>query len=274
MPINLDLRQPHKIIAANSHYYKTPTEVLYIDRVMPLHDLIYLVDGSWVITENEVEYPLDKGDVLLLAAGRHHYTRHPCLPETRTICIHVTSERNDNPECEHSLTLPTHLQMKNQPNVRHYFEEIVATLWSENPRKQERMSALFNLLILELADAQDARDQNRGTMVEEIIRIVNATPHRRYKVGEVAEMLYMSEKTLQNTMRQEVGVSFSEYQMNRKLEMVAVQLEIEPDMRLKEISALFGFCDEFHMSKAFKKKYGVSPNGYKALKRAEYENHD
>ena len=96
MAIGFNLAQPHRVVAANSHYYKTPTEVLYIDRVLPYHDLIYLVDGGWMITENGVDYPLEKGDVLLLAAGRHHYTRLPSLPETRTICIHITCEPGDD----------------------------------------------------------------------------------------------------------------------------------------------------------------------------------
>ena len=38
---------------------------------------------------------------------------------------------------------------------------------------------------------------------------------------------------------------------------------MEPDLKLHEISAAFGFHDEFHMSKAFKQKYGISPQEYR-----------
>ena len=104
MAIGFNLAQPHQVVAANSHYYKTPTAVLYIDRVLPYHDLIYLADGGWTITENSVDYPLERGDVLLLAAGRHHYTRLPSLPETRTICIHITCEPGDDENEPETLT--------------------------------------------------------------------------------------------------------------------------------------------------------------------------
>ena len=40
------LRNPHQVVAANSHSVRNSTEVLYIDRVLPYHDLIYLVDGG------------------------------------------------------------------------------------------------------------------------------------------------------------------------------------------------------------------------------------
>ena len=72
MSFSFDLHAPRQVVAANAHYYKLPTAERYIDRVLPQHDLIYLIDGCWSITENETEYALQKGDVLLLAAGRHH----------------------------------------------------------------------------------------------------------------------------------------------------------------------------------------------------------
>lgn len=266
MAIGFNLAQPHRVVAANSHYYKTPTEVLYIDRVLPYHDLIYLVDGGWMITENGVDYPLEKGDVLLLAAGRHHYTRLPSLPETRTICIHITCEPGDDENEAGTLTLPSLLHMKGTPEVKRYFEEIVTTLWAEKPHKQERMSALFTLLALELYERQTKIETDCPAIADEVMRIINAAPHKRYKLAEIADMLYVSTKTLENAMRKSVGMSFSAFQNQRKLEMVALQLEMEPDVRLKEIALVFGFCDEFHMSKAFKQQYGVSPQQYRREK--------
>ena len=77
MPIAFDLSVRHQVVAANAHYYKTPTDERYIDRTLQYHDLIYLVDGGWNIAETGEAYPLGRDDVLLLAAGRHHYTRLP-----------------------------------------------------------------------------------------------------------------------------------------------------------------------------------------------------
>jgi AraC-like DNA-binding protein len=47
--------------------------------------------------------------------------------------------------------------------------------------------------------------------------------------------------------------------------MVALQLKLEPDWKLSQIATAFGFYDEFHMSKAFKQKFGVSPSDYRNL---------
>ena len=48
--------------------------------------------------------------------------------------------------------------------------------------------------------------------------------------------------------------------------MIALQLEVEPELRLAEIAAEFGFCDEFHMSRAFKQQFGLSPLQYRRAK--------
>ena len=42
-----------------------------------------------------------------------------------------------------------------------------------------------------------------------------------------------------------------------------IRKELYGDVRLAEIAATLGFCDEFHLSKAFKRKYGAPPSQYR-----------
>ena len=53
MPIHLNLSAPHQVVAANSHYYKQPTEPLYLNRTLQFHNFIYLRDGQWMVTESD-----------------------------------------------------------------------------------------------------------------------------------------------------------------------------------------------------------------------------
>lgn len=266
MSVTFDLSARHKVVAANAHYYKTPTSERYIDRVLQYHDLIYLLDGSWTITENDMEYPLGKGDVLLLAAGRHHYTRLPCQAGTRTFCIHITCEPSDNCPTKALIELPSLLHMRTSPKIKSYFEDIVSTYWIDNPHKEERMSALVDLLLVDLNREQLRLNGQHLDIAARAIEIITATPHRRYQSKEIADMLFISTRTLDNAMHKKVGMPFYSYQMNHILDMVASQLEMEPDLRLQEIATAFGFHDEFHMSKAFKKKYAISPQKYRKMK--------
>lgn len=261
MPFALNLSACHNIVAANSHFYEKPTERLYLNRTLQYHDLIYLVKGQWLITEGNIDYLMEKDDVLLLSAGHHHYTRLPCLPNTRTMCIHVTCEPGDLDEATGTL-LPTYQHTRGTPSVKEYFTEIISVFWSNRSYKQERMTALFNLLMLELAEMRTGVQENRS-LAEEIIQLINMTPHQNFRVAEIAERFGVSAKTIETIMHCSVGMSFTKYQMSRKLEMVAQQIQVEPDLRFSEIASIFGFYDEFHMSRSFKAKYGIPPAQYR-----------
>ena len=265
MSIQIDLGTRHHVVAANAHYYKEPTSERYIDRVLKHHDFIYLIEGSWSITECEQEYPLKAGDVLLLSAGRHHYTRRPCESGTKTFCIHVTCSPKDNESLKENLPLATLIHTQGNPKIKGYFEEIVTAHWSEHPHKHLQMSALLDLLFLELEQMQKQQISSQTDLAEKAIQMITAAPHRRYTTKEVAEKLYISTKTLDSAMQRKTGMSFYTYQKNCKLEMAALQLITEPDLPLHEIAVTLGFYDEFHMSKAFKQKYGMSPKEYRKL---------
>ena len=269
MAINFNLNTRHRIVAANSHYYKEPTGVRYIDRTMTNHDLIYIIDGCWAITENEQEYTLEKGDVLLLAAGRHHYTSLPCQAGTRTFCIHVSCEDGDLMDSAESLKLPTLLHMQGESSVQHYFEKILSTHWSDLSFKEERLSSLFTLLILELADAWNRQSCTGNNLADRAIAMIKAAPHERISAKDAANHLFVSERTLNNAMHRQTGMPFYSYQKNLKLEMAALQLTMEPDLSLSEIAAAFGFHDQFHFSKAFKQKYSISPQQYRLKNQKE-----
>lgn len=81
----------------------------------------------------------------------------------------------------------------------------------------------------------------------------------------IYSFLFVNPKTLNNAMHKKVGMPFYTYEKQQKLKMVAVQLKAEPEVKLSQIATAFGFYDEFHMSKAFKQMFGISPRDYRNL---------
>ena len=268
MSIHFNLSKKHSVIAANSHYYKVSTEERYIDRTLKYHDFIYVLDGKWAITEDNKNYPLEKGDVLLLAAGKHHYTSMPCQASTRTFCIHISCEEGDLENKKENIALPTLLHLRREQSVKRYFEDIVTVFWSEGDYKQERLSALVDLLMWELKNAYGQSAQEDTDLADLAIELLASSPHHRFRADEAAQLLFVSKKSLNNAMHKKTGMPFYAYQKNMKLEMAASQLEMEPEMRVSEIASALGFYDQFHFSKAFKEKYGMSPQIYKASKNS------
>jgi len=261
--IYLDLNAPRTLEAANVHYYKEPTEERYINRVLDYHDIIFMVAGGWNMTELDKEYPLIKNDVVLLASGRHHYTKYPCVPETKTFCLHVSTAPGDTQDNPSSISFPTLVHVRHPQQIQKYFSNLVNTYWSEDPFKEKKIDALLSLLLLELYSESREQQTSEDNLADQAIRIINDSPHYRYKTKEMADLLFVSPKTLNNAMNKKAGMPFYAYEKQQKLKMVAMQLKLEPEWKLSQIATAYGFYDEFHMSKAFKQKYGISPSEYR-----------
>ena len=265
MSISFNTACSHQVVLANSHTYPVPTEPLYLDRTLIYHDLIYLIDGEWQFSEringNEINYLLKPNDVLILKAGNHHYTRLPCKANTRTFCIHITSEEGDFLQTHPALVkINPQIDCNGSPRIYAYFKEIIDVFWSSDPQKEFKMSALATLLLYELHAQQF---QKKEHPVEKALQLINESPHKTFKTSEMASLLRMNPNTLTQVFKEVTGKSFHSYQVDKKLEMVALQMQIEPDIRLKELASIFNFCDEFYLSKLFKRKYGLSPIQYK-----------
>jgi len=123
-------------------------------------------------------------------------------------------------------------------------------------------------MILRRAESRRAGNVVHGK-IDDFLRVFDPAAdlkrfeHPLHLTEDVADQFSIAPKTVDNLLLTTMGMSFAKYQTHHKLEMIASLLEVEPDIRLSEVAELYGFCDEFHLSKAFKSKYGISPNQYK-----------
>ena len=97
-------------------------------------------------------------------------------------------------------------------------------------------------------------------MLEQVRQKIYSNPQVFFSAPEMAAEFYICPRTLNNRFRASCNQTFAAYQMDLKLEMVREFLSHQPDAKLHEAAVNFGFYDEFHLSKAFKKKYGYPPS--------------
>ena len=101
-------------------------------------------------------------------------------------------------------------------------------------------------------------------MLEEARGQIQSNPQIFYSPKEMADHFFVCPRTLNNYFQKACGKTFSMYQMDLKLEMVKEFLIHQPQAKLHEAAVNFGFYDEFHLSKAFRKKYGQPPSKYRS----------
>lgn len=265
MPISLDLSATHHVVAASNHTYLEPTQELSIDRTLAHHDIIYLLEGEWLFSEEingeQVDYLLKPNDFLILSAGSHQFIKKPCAPGTKTYCIHITKEKDDLTDNKNNLVIEPHFNCSGNPKVVSCFKTIVESFWSNEPYNQAIADANVTLLFCEIAKMNSGRIISQD--IKNVVNLINSQTHITHTKEELADVAKMSYKKLSAQFKKEIGETLHAYQINKKLDMVALHIETEPDARLKELAATYDFYDEFHLSKLFKKRFGVSPQQYK-----------
>jgi len=265
MDLYIDISSPHKIESAN--YVTNVEPALHPDRIMDIHDFLYIIDGSWEIYENDTAYYLENDDLLLLTAGSHHYGKIPSSAGNRHMYIHLYTEhsaKNDN-----QIKLNTLYHCSGNPKIKQYFSEIISTYWGTDSQKETKLSLLFGLLLCELNALSDIKTSvnKYSETISKVLNLMQSNPHTLYSCQEMADNFFICSRTLSNMFMQTYGVSFYSYQMNMKLEMVRQYLADHPDELLINVAKNFGFYDEFHLSKSYKKMFGIPPKRSVSLSR-------
>lgn len=81
-----------------------------------------------------------------------------------------------------------------------------------------------------------------------------------FNVDELAAKTKVSRRTLTKCFKEKTGLSIKQFQLNLKLQMAASLLANSPHASVKQVAEQFGFYDEFHFSRLFKRKMGQAPS--------------
>lgn len=84
-------------------------------------------------------------------------------------------------------------------------------------------------------------------------------------VSDIAGHLGISRAYLNHAFQKELGISVQKFLIEFRLHKAA-NLLADTNDTIKEISAAVGYEDQLNFSKAFKKKFGISPKNYRAHK--------
>ena len=252
-------------------YAVYPTPCLHPKRVNPpFFDLVYMCQGEWDVLFEGREYSFLPGDVFLLPAFTSYEGTRLNPPGTSTYFFHFYPSEHDVPYAQEPpddgiprLPLGTVVHCQGNDMIPRFFEEITLHVLSQRPGRNEEASALIDALLYFLSqiDAQSASHSYK--LIDNCLQMMKEAPGSFLTEKEAAAANYVSVKTLRSAFVRRFGKTFCQYQMDGKLSRVCTLLRDRPDIKLGAIASELGFCDEFHLSKAFKRVYGISPSEYR-----------
>ena len=247
----------YTVTEANINFYSKP--FIHPRRKMADYDFIYLLQGKWKIGQDDEIFMLKKDSLLILAANRMHYGVTPCEENTKTMYFHVSKESCE--KCLDTFSLSSLTDTASNPNIKHYFSEVVN---AKLEKKQRKADLYFLLLLCELSE-KDTQTSDFD-IASKIKAKIHKNPEKFFKNTELAEMNNVSVKTAENKFKALFGVTIHQYVLNFKIKEAVSYFEEFPDISVKEVASNLGFYDEYHFSKQFKKIIGISPIAYKRKK--------
>ncbi len=266
----LPLSNRRKVTLCGTNVYPVPTP--HLDRILSEHDLLYIYSGEQAIAQDDENFTLQTGDIILLRSGSHHWGTSPCSVNMRSLFIHFNVLPGDRGEkfltreeieAQNSeIILPTVVHCGQENTVTKTINEIISIYWSHRPNKERRLTLMLNLLLDELAAISRADESRQEEWSVAVISMFRRYPERMFSLEEIAESVQMNVRTLSARFREITGESVHQYQLNMKLEAAYKALR-GGNRTVKDVAMSFGFNDAYYFSRLFKKKFGMSPKQVK-----------
>jgi AraC-like DNA-binding protein/mannose-6-phosphate isomerase-like protein (cupin superfamily) len=249
-------------------------------------EVTYILKGSGTYFINGNKFDFKGGDLFLIMPDAEHYTKvtemtgflfirfNNIYLQAQQVTGRQYSDLSDwIQKLEYILQnghglRPLGPNSSDQPLVKAVCEAILQGLQQPQALQRELMQQLMNTLI---------------TIVARNVAMLNlqqheGQPHPGHDIQlYIHQHIYQPEKLKADNIASQFNISFNyiseyfkkhthggmqQYIMNYKLSLIEIRLR-HSDMRLNEIAGEFGFTDESHFTKTFKKYRGISPSLYR-----------
>ena len=107
-----------------------------------------------------------------------------------------------------------------------------------------------------------ANPRDSETWLNRLVEAISDEPHRRWSLGELAEIAGRHPVHVAQAFRAKTGISLGAFQRLRRLVSLSLALR-RGRGALAELACEFGYCDQSHMNTEFRAAFGVSPGQYR-----------
>ncbi len=99
-------------------------------------------------------------------------------------------------------------------------------------------------------------------LVKNTLIYIQANARSSLRVSDIAQHFFTSESRIRNAFRKEMGIPIGQY-INDLVYSKAKEYLSGSSLKISQISAILGFCDQFYFSQTFKKRFGITPSQFR-----------
>ena len=217
-------------------------------------EIIYVTEGEVHIREEETEYHLAKGDVLILEAGKEHAGTRHSFGRTSFFWLHFSTENFD------ALGITS-------PVIRGFSEGALFRkllhVSNTSAYPDYAADALLLSLLSELARAcTDSGDSTPTKIISEAAEWVKINSDKNLTVSDVAAHFSYNGEYLSKAFKKVYGMPLKKYIYDMRMR-TARDMLCNTSLSVKEIAVRLGFESENRFAHFFKYHQKQSPTAFR-----------
>lgn len=251
---------PFFLETGKTHYI--PGESHPNRRNLGVYDLILVQSGCLFLGEEDMQWELGAGDMVVLLPDAYHYAVQGCREETSFYWLHFqtgTSDASGYDAISHNIKLPRHGPIPYPEQAYQLFESL--HLLATEPRSTAfwREQTLF-IELLELLDpSRSGQEQSRVRKIAERVESYIKMHYREpISNARLSSDLHFHYNYLTRCMKESHGVTPTEYLLQYRLDQ-AKRLLLTTQWSMARIAEHVGFQYPPYFSRRFSARFGLSP---------------
>lgn len=244
------------------------------------YDISYIISGDRKAITPTKSYSYHKGDIAMGIPYLYHrtlsesdepyenylikFTPDFIKPFTDTVGKNIFDELNEERIC--------HFEEKNQKLIKNMFEEMLFEYKKNKPYTELILQGMLFRLLITVYENKLANKAThfKSPLTEPILNAIYYIENNYANditLEEVAKIALFSSGHFSRLFKKQLGISFSEYLINVRLNHVKILL-IKTDKSISEIALETGFCNGDYLSYKFKEKNKMTPTNFRQQKKA------
>jgi AraC-like DNA-binding protein len=247
-------------------------------------EIVFITKGKGIQVISNNEYEVSEGDIFILQGFQNHYFKDADKAEIINVMFDpvkspgLISDDIKTIDGYSALFIlePRYRNRMHFKNMLHLnqvdlakSEYILNTMLYENLHKEPGYELFLKnkleeiIIFLSRKYSQISIPKARSMVrIGKAIDFIEHNFHNNIYIQQLAEMGFMSIRNFQRIFKDATGLSPNDYLLELRIQH-ASKLLSETDSAIYNVSEQVGIADWFYFSKAFKKKFGVSPLKYR-----------
>ncbi|MEM6160853.1 AraC family transcriptional regulator [Erwinia sp. P6884] len=243
-------------------------------RTLASYELIYVVNGTLALQEEDRLFHLNKGEVLLLFPGRKHQGITVFDKKLKFYWLHfdISHVQQESPSLQ--LNIPQHCKVHDEENLLTLFRLFL----NEQARNQQSPSLELLLILLLQEITRSSAETSAATgpgaaLAWKAKQLIATQYHLPLGAMELAQRLHCNVDYLGRVYRQTFSNTLTAALHQQRI-IAAEKMLLTDAASLAEIASLCGFSDVAYFRRIFRKLRGITPAAWRKRYCREHINSD